>query len=824
MKNNLYKIFLVILVGMLGLLPSLSDEFNFKVSEVQISNDGNIYKGINGGSITTQDNLKIISDTFEYNKLTNVLEAYGNVKIIDPVKNIILHANKVFYFKNDEKIFTDGETKIFIENKYKINSTDLILFRNSMLLSSSKKTTMTDKINNFYEIKKNFIYSINKEQLSGNFIKIIMQNKDEMKDNYFFEKGFFNLKDKKFLAKDVKINFDKMTFDNSDNDPRVRAITATGDKFNTYLNKAVFTSCKNDDKCPPWILSANKVTHDKIKKQIIYKKAWLKIYDTPIMYFPKFFHPDPSVERQSGFLKPNISNMKTLGRSIFTPYFLVISDHQDLTIKPKIYSDGKFVFQNEYRHKTKNSSTVADFSITTGHSSIKGDKKNNKTHFFTKTEIDLNFSEFIESTLNIQYQKTSNDTYLKLFNLESPWPLIPLNTRSLESGLKLDLTHDEYDFNAEVQSFETLSVRNSDRYQYVLPSYNFAKNFNLMDFRGSFNINSYGNNTLASTNILTSSISNDLNYNSFNKSFDNGVRSNYGIYIKNLNSLGKNHSTYKSSPQVELMSSYIINASYPLIRRTKKTTNIFNPKMSLRFSPHDMKNNKDIKRRINIDNIYNSNRLGIDNSFEAGESLTLGFDFKKEKLKKKKISDQVKKLNIQEMEKYFTFKLATVLRNKVEKNIPYNSTLGRKSSNVFGKIDYKVSDNINIDYNFSIDNDLSTFNYNSINTKINFNNFETSFKFLEENKIIGSSNILENISTYEVNESNNIKFKTRRNRKINLTEYYNLIYEYKNDCLVAGLTYKKNFYQDTDIKPSEELFFSITIIPLTKFSPGKITK
>ena len=139
MKNNLYKIFLVILVGMLGLLPSLSDEFNFKVSEVQISNDGNIYKGINGGSITTQDNLKIISDTFEYNKLTNVLEAYGNVKIIDPVKNIILHANKVFYFKNDEKIFTDGETKIFIENKYKINSTDLILFRNSMLLSSSKK-------------------------------------------------------------------------------------------------------------------------------------------------------------------------------------------------------------------------------------------------------------------------------------------------------------------------------------------------------------------------------------------------------------------------------------------------------------------------------------------------------------------------------------------------------------------------------------------------------------------------------------------------------------------------------------------------------------
>ena len=39
-----------------------------------------------------------------------------------------------------------------------------------------------------------------------------------------------------------------------------------------------------------------------IKKKIInYKHAWLEIYDKPIIYFPKFFHPDPTVKRQSGF-------------------------------------------------------------------------------------------------------------------------------------------------------------------------------------------------------------------------------------------------------------------------------------------------------------------------------------------------------------------------------------------------------------------------------------------------------------------------------------------------------------------------------------------
>jgi LPS-assembly protein len=48
------------------------------------------------------------------------------------------------------------------------------------------------------------------------------------------------------------------------------------------------------------------IHHDKIKKQINYKNAWLEIYDFPVVYFPKFFHPDPSVKRQSGLLRPEL--------------------------------------------------------------------------------------------------------------------------------------------------------------------------------------------------------------------------------------------------------------------------------------------------------------------------------------------------------------------------------------------------------------------------------------------------------------------------------------------------------------------------------------
>ena len=61
-------------------------------------------------------------------------------------------------------------------------------------------------------------------------------------------------------------------------------------------------------------------------------------------------------------------------------------------------------------------------------------------------------------------------------------------------------------------------------------------------------------------------------------------------------------------------------------------------------------------------------------------------------------------------------------------------------------------------------------------------------------------------------------FKTRKNKKTSLTEFYNLIYEYTNDCLVAALEYNKDYYNDRDFKASETIFFKLTIIPfgLTK--------
>ena len=62
---------------------------------------------------------------------------------------------------------------------------------------------------------------------------------------------------------------------------------------------------------------------------------------------------------------------------------------------------------------------------------------------------------------------------------------------------------------------------------------------------------------------------------------------------------------------------------------------------------------------------------------------------------------------------------------------------------------------------------------------------------------------------------------TRKNKKTDMTEFYKLVYQYKNDCLTAAIEYNKNYYEDSDLKPSENIFFSLTIVPLgTATGPG----
>ena len=77
--------------------------------------------------------------------------------------------------------------------------------------------------------------------------------------------------------------------------------------------------------------------HDNKKKTIYYNNAVVKIYDIPIFYTPKLSHPDPTVDRRSGFLPASISSSKNLGEGVSIPYFFAINKDKNFTLTSRIY-------------------------------------------------------------------------------------------------------------------------------------------------------------------------------------------------------------------------------------------------------------------------------------------------------------------------------------------------------------------------------------------------------------------------------------------------------------------------------------------------------
>ena len=79
------------------------------------------------------------------------------------------------------------------------------------------------------------------------------------------KKAYVNLSSKKIIGKDILIDFNNKGF-NKDNEPRLKGNSIINEDGNTTITKGVFTTCKRNDSCPPWQLSAREIKHDKEKK------------------------------------------------------------------------------------------------------------------------------------------------------------------------------------------------------------------------------------------------------------------------------------------------------------------------------------------------------------------------------------------------------------------------------------------------------------------------------------------------------------------------------------------------------------------------------
>jgi LPS-assembly protein len=147
--------------------------------------------------------------------------------------------------------------------------------------------------------------------------------------------------------------------------PSLMAATAVRRSENVNeLNYAVFTPCpicdaEGNPKEPSISIQAEKVVQDEALRAILYRNAVFRVGGVPVFYLPFFAHPDPTVERASGFLVPIPSYDEGRGLSLEVPYLLVASPSEDWLISPQFNTDVAPLLNLQWRRRFAHGMIVA---------------------------------------------------------------------------------------------------------------------------------------------------------------------------------------------------------------------------------------------------------------------------------------------------------------------------------------------------------------------------------------------------------------------------------------------------------------------------------
>ena len=772
---------------------SFSNEIQIEATKLDIINNGNSVLADNAEITIPLENIFIKSKKLEYDKAKKNLTFTDEVKLNDKKNQINLKSNFLNYKQEDELIYSSGKTKLNIKNIYNIDSFNIYYNKFLNKIYSDEETLIEDNENNFYILKNGFEMNLINETIKAK--KTIVLDKNNNK--YIFENLFIDLKKNKIAGKELKVEFEKSYFGNKDNEPLLKGRSAYSDVNELKVYKAVFSTCDIEEKeCRGWEINTDEFKHDKKRKVFEYKNSWLKIFDHKVLYMPYFNHPDPTVKRKSGFLTPSYSTSEIQGFSVNIPYFKVLGTDKDITFKPRYYADKSFLLQNEYRQALNNSNIISDFSFLFGDAGSKGHLYYNQ---FGKLKDNLDFE------LNLQ--RVKGDNYLKNHNLIDTSSLI-INDNLLISNLDLNWDFEVSKLNTSVKVFEDLSKGYSDRYQYVLPDFNFSRNIPIPNnYNGNFSFNSYGYNKYYETNVAEAVIINDFLFSSNQFISKKGFSTNYNIYLKNPTSYSENSSNFDEKENYDLFGTFKVDTSLPLQKKMDDYINYLIPIASFRFSPNG---NKDISSKdvlLNYDNVFSLNRIGTTNQIEGGDALSLGLEFKRNDFSGSEIID---------------FKIANVIKSKENPKLPTKSKLNKTRSDIFGSLNYKLSENLILGYDYSYNRDLKYSNLEGLNLDLSINNFLTNFYYYTTDNELGNNETISNKTVINIDKENKFTFNSTKDLMNDFTEFYNLIYSYETDCISLNLNYNKSFYKDGNLKPNESISFLIKIIPFTELGVNNL--
>ncbi len=401
------------------------DKFEKKSKRININNQNN-FESINQQNYKFNDNSFNEIGAIKVTKNSN-LDNSQIQKIKQEKKGMIFSAQKVSIDNELQTLVATGNVKLELDN-IKLSSKEIIYYKNKDEIHAKGNVFLQDENGNFHNGKD-----------------LILKNQTS---NFYLSNIYAQLADGSQMTARNLVSKNK------------NEIKYEGTKF-TPCN------CKlNEGETPLWHFSARETRVNNDTHTIHHDGVTMHLLNFPILYTPTFAHPDWTVKRKSGFLTPSISVGRETGITWKQPYFLNVSNSQDYTITPIIFSKSGYLTDIEYR------------SIT-GSSNLKANIIGGIVDTFKEQdeEVISGFLTFDSKNENswrtkIILQDSSEDSFLRKYKLT--------NETILKSSLSTQKLNDDSFSSVELYKIGGLSRETeNDNSPLVLPSIKYERNFDI---------------------------------------------------------------------------------------------------------------------------------------------------------------------------------------------------------------------------------------------------------------------------------------------------------------------------------------------------------
>ena len=679
-----------------------------------------------------------------------------------------------------QSAYAEQSFYLYADKVIKDDKKELIQAQGNVEIQSGKIKARSDLLQ--FDTKKNQII------LEGN-IKIL----DEQGNVVFAEKAILDKKLKEGIINKLGL----LMSDES----RLVASSAQKDskKYKTVYKNISYSRCKNcenNKKSTFWKLNAKKATHLEKSKVILYEDVFLEVLSFPLLYFPFFYHPDPTVTRKTGLLAPSLSKSNVFGISYKQPLFLNLSPTSDLTLETKLTQKEGILLKKNYRKNFSTGQLQFKSSVTRG-TKVRVDeptKKENRGH------VDFNYANHLGNNFlaGINFKRASDKSYLSRYELTDGEALLTQN-------IYLEKENPFNSFSTQFFKFQTLSdIYLEDNLPFIRPVINYSWN----------NLNKKKRIRNWSSNLKFRSVSkkNNTNVNAayYTQSSEKSFLVN-NILLKNgldltLDYYSTKYNTESYENNLRFYPSISLTASYPMIKFNEKSSILFEPITKIIYTA-DNNDNEKIKNQDSMDvelmssNFLIKDKYSGDDRNEVGLRANYGFS-----INFNGIDGSSNNLVLGR----------SYLDTKQDK-FDYISGFSEKNSDFVGNYTVSLPNENQLYYDFRVSENLDL-NRNRLKTKL----------VLEDNVINVNYIQIKNFASRNNPDTEQISYGLERkffkNWKLNFSQHRDLAgakfsnpfkssagLVFENDCAIISINVTRNKSYDIDIPSTTNYNFNINL-------------